>query len=42
MEGMGNTNKLIGRIIKRRRHRITKKPHSPGKTIKNQFIQLNS
>lgn len=41
MEGIGNTNHRIGRKIKRRRHRITKKPHNPGKTIRNQFVQHN-
>lgn len=41
MEGMGNTNKGIVRIIRKRWHHITIKPHFHGKTVRNQSIQLN-
>ncbi len=41
MEGMGSTNKGIVKIIRKRQHRITIKPHGLGKTIKNRFAQHN-
>ena len=41
MEGMGNTNKDIIRIIRKRWHHITIKPRFLGKTVRNQSIQTS-
>jgi hypothetical protein len=42
MEGMGNTKKDIVRTIRKKQHRIQKKPHFRGKTIRNQSILPNN
>lgn len=42
MEGMGNTKKGIVRTIRKKQHRILKKPHFLGKTIRSQSILPNN